>query len=260
MKNLLFYYFLDLDNPSPIVLEEIEYQIKISLALGWNPKDILLVSNKKMKYDNIRSTIVKFPKFDCGKWVYKLLGLVYIIEKLKIKDIIWYHDCDLIQIENLDYKLPEGKDIGILLQPLLSLGCIFFKDTVLDLFKKTVQEMIKEKGYSDERYFKRRLKENRNRFDSINPRYNIGKRKRLKRYQLSKKPIIGCHFKFNMSRRKIGGTIPIIAKQAMINSKTKKIFNILKTLWEKNNINYKSFIPKDCLSLLKSITTGAKAP
>ena len=98
MKNLLIFI-----GPEPKFSREHEVltriQIDNSLELGWNPEDIILVTDFPYEYRGIKSYVVKgdFKALD-GNRSSKILVINQLFKDGMINDLFWFHDHDAFQL------------------------------------------------------------------------------------------------------------------------------------------------------------------
>jgi len=251
MKNVIVYHFpiIEEEKDPKIILQTkmaedfLNYQIDISLAMGWKKEDIIILSNKKIKHNGVESVFYEWKEYPFSRFVYKPLGLIYIIKELGIKDDIWSHDWDLFQVDDLNYTFPLGKDLALYyghyarVSGKPNTGCVFMKSSAIDVLEKSVKMQIERKGLADEAFFWLVLKTQKERSDELDARYNIGRTAFKKRYNDAKKPIICFHLKVT-KRGKVRTYFPYVLKQAKINQNTLKVANILKDFFNKYEFEY----------------------
>lgn len=246
MKNVMIYGFAEGYHPKnkKLVLDVISYQIKISLALGWKPKDIILLSNENIEYYGVKSTFFAYEDIPY-KFLYKFMGIKYLFEELKINDVLWYHDWDCYQMDHLEYDLPPKRDIGVyfgaysrhIRKP--NTGTIFIRPSAMDLVDDFISTQIEQKISNDERAVKLVFKKGKNkkRFIDINSRYNVGKTCFNHRYRDAMQPIKCFHFKLH-NRGRAQHFLSFIMHQSYTNKNTKKVLEILKEYWAYRNFEY----------------------
>jgi len=194
MKNLLIY-----TNPKKefdketLLLSKI--QIHNSLELGWNPEDILLMTNFEYEYLGVKSVVISNDfKYDFDK----LSNKIFVIKEMlaNSKETYWYHDFDAYQMEELN---PVFTDIGLSdygWSTKWNCGSIFFRENSADIFDKLHHEILERKT-GDERVLTTLTKEgliNNSRITRLNITYNFGMRNIGTNYALADKPIKIAHF------------------------------------------------------------------
>ena len=181
MLNLMTYV-----NPSKSFDENsrkmVEVQIENSLDLGWDKKDIRLVTNFPYFYKGIYAIVV--PDDLCNKVEIKTskIGIIiFLIENGILDDLTWVHDLDAFQLAPLDLP-PLDRDIGFIdyfYNPLINTGNIFFYPTAVDVFRDINKEIHKWKKV-DELVLPSMIQKNTNnivsRYRKLNVTYNVGMR------------------------------------------------------------------------------------
>lgn len=185
-------------------------QIENSLALGWKPKDILLVTNFDYHYRSIKAKVLKDIEFFNRKpQVSKINAIISLFDHNLIKkgELYWFHDLDAFQLEPIaepEIKI-KNNEIGLTDfagskpyagQERWSGGCFFFKHGSGDIFKKTraicyKQELDEEKALvllaKKNSKIKRRLKKVNNTYNFIGFNFRHA-------YKITTKPIKVVHF------------------------------------------------------------------
>jgi len=172
----------------------INAQIDNSLHLGWDPKDIILVTNFMHHYNginafvtNLNSSCLTGSKMFTIKWLY---------ENNIIDDTIWAHDLDAWQ--NDPFYEPEFKDVGVSTysRPKFNGGSIFIKPSALDIINEIINNIITNNEDREEPTINEILKSNKykDRVTVLNNTYNVGCSGYKERYERSSKPIKVCHF------------------------------------------------------------------
>ena len=88
----------------------IKAQISNSLELGWNIKDIILLTNFDYEFKGVKAIKANLNK-KCLTGS-KIFGMKFLFDNDMIGDeIIWAHDLDAWQ--NVWFEAPEIKDVGI---------------------------------------------------------------------------------------------------------------------------------------------------
>ena len=231
MKNVIIYYFRK-KRKEERVFNFLKCQIDINLVLEWKPKDIILLSNIDIQYKNVKSI-----PFDCeevlwSKYIYKIIGLIYLIKDLKINDLIWFHDWDAVQLDKFSYKLPENKDIAVYYgyyfkrrqQP--NNGVMFIKPSGLDLLEKCLRTQLNSKIDGTERPMREVFEKNKNRIHELETEHNMGNTGFIKRLKQTKDNIKTVHYKVTKVKYS-NRFIPVIQKQALTNKNTAAVLKIL---------------------------------
>ena len=183
-------------------------QIDNHLDLGWKRKDILLVTDFDYEYKGIKSLVIGdgfYYKFD--KSSNKIPVIIELFDKgyLSEKELYWYHDFDVYQLEAIDENELDltNFDLGLTsygYKPQWNLGCIFFKKSASDIFK-LIHNDILNKRKSDNRCDEKALKRlivsraiSKKRYKDLNVTYNLTKRCIQTNYRNAKKPLKVIHF------------------------------------------------------------------
>ena len=217
MKNLLIYI-----NPSkqfqPHHKMMIEVQIDNSLDY-WKPEDIIVATNFPYEYHGIKSIEVpdlinsQYPEDPKAIINSKTDVIIYLLENKIITGLTWFHDTDAFQVapfvedEYTEFKLE--KDLGLVkygiypkrnLNPVdvpdserITSGNIFFKPESLDIFKRILEKMDREK-ILDESAFSLMMPEIKDRVQIMNQTYNISARRIRANCANSIQPIRVVHF------------------------------------------------------------------
>ena len=172
----------------------INAQIENSIELGWNPENIILISNFKYKFKNVKSIKVKLNK-DCLTGS-KMFGLKFLFDNNLIEDIVWAHDLDAWQ--NIKFDCPDFKDIGITCysNEKYNGGSIFIRKTSKDIIYEIIEKINKNNEEKEEPILNKILKSEqyKNRVTKINRTFNLGCSGYVVRWSKSTKPIKVCHF------------------------------------------------------------------
>lgn len=218
MKNLLIYISkynkFDLENEILI-----KVQIDNSLDLGWNAKDILLVTNFTYEYRGVKAIVIEDSTF-CrfSRQASKINAIISLFELGLIEDkLYWFHDLDVFQME----KFPEieiGKnnlattDYGG--NDLWNTGVMFFRCGTYYIFNR-IKEVVYKYRTDEERALMAltgndvELKsahsigklipayddaDFKNRIVKLNSTYNFIPRYLEESYRIAEKPIKCVHF------------------------------------------------------------------
>lgn len=168
-------------------------QIDNSLSIGWDKKDIVLVTNFPYSYRDIKSVIFDF---DCDFCLTgsKTFAMVKLFESGLINCNSWLHDLDVWQTCEFDF--PEIIDLGMTRYiGRWQGGSVFLKPSSRDIFEKIAEEIRKQKSRKEEPIIKRvlRIKEYGDRVTKIDNSYNVGATGFEKRHEKSQKPIKAIH-------------------------------------------------------------------
>jgi len=168
-------------------------QIENSLSLGWEPEDIILLTNFKFDFMGVKSLKTNLNNI-CFTGS-KMFGMKYLFNK-QINDVIWAHDLDAWQ--NVPFCCPEFKDVGIACYSNTKYngGSIFWRQTAQDIVYKIVSEIETNNENKEEPTLNRVLKSKKykKRVTNINNTFNVGCSGYVKRWDRSIKPIRVCHF------------------------------------------------------------------
>lgn len=146
MKNLLIYI-----NPNNKKFEgeyenAVKIQIENSLALGWKPKDIVLVTNFDYEYQGVKSLIIGDENYCEFFWpATKIYSIVALFRQGLIKkDLYWYHDFDCFQLNPFVGDILEGASMGLTnygRMPRLCSASMFFTEKAGDIFERIKEEV-----------------------------------------------------------------------------------------------------------------------
>jgi len=142
MKNLLIYI-----NPDGGFNEESEILTKIqidnSLELGWDEKDIILLTNFDYEYRGVKSTVVDDTYFNVEhptSTKFRSIRNMFLDDLIK-DELYWSHDLDCFQVEPISeqeiLEEMDGKDVGICdygASIRYSGGSVFFKKSAENVF------------------------------------------------------------------------------------------------------------------------------
>lgn len=186
-------------------------QIDNSLALGWKPEDIMLVTNFNYEYNGIKPVIIgKENYFELKPTATKIMAIVDLFDKGLIgDDLYWFHDFDVFQLErDIEPRLEKGKigitDYGITrigpdVDRRWSTGIIFFRKDAQDVFK-WIKRAVYSHQANEEISLLAICRHNRynilDRIQKLNITYNLATRKRdvSKTYEIAEKPLKIIHF------------------------------------------------------------------
>jgi hypothetical protein len=237
MKNLLTYI-----SPSKDFNEEhkklVKIQIDNSLSLGWERKDILLVTNFEYEYNSIKAKVIgddNYCKFFFPAT--KIYTIVHLFEKELIEnDLYWFHDFDSFQLEPFDKPIIDNADMGLSnygRMPRLCSASMFFKNTAGDIFKNLKIE-IDKRLLGEEDCIMKLINSNESyqkRVERLNITYAFHKFNLWHCYNRADKPIKVVHFHITPDKYDfyVKGNNPM--KKVLIPERLIKIFN-------ENNFKY----------------------
>lgn len=201
MKNLLIYF-----NPqkkfAPEHEELTKIQIDNSLSLGWNYKDLILVTNFEYEYRGIKALVIgegDYEVFDQNK-----SSKIPIINRLFADgliedDLYWFHDHDAFQL--IPFEVNLEKDAGFTDHGAYSktwnAGSFFFKKSARDIFE-TIWEYMNRKGTNEQNALTFMWENNidgiNNRFEFMGPAYNTGIYRVDENIKIAGTPIKVAHF------------------------------------------------------------------
>ena len=205
MKNLLIYI-----NPSKKFQGENEILIKIqidnSLDLGWNSKDIVLVTNFGYEYRGIKSIVISddnYCYFD--RISTKTYSIPAVFEKGIVgDDLYWLHDLDAFQLEVITEEELElgGVDLALCDRGFSykwAGGTYFLRKGARDIFEKLKKKMDEDKDTDENTLLKLLGYEiPEGRYKKLNITYGFtmmeGYSPKHKVYHLATKPIKVIHF------------------------------------------------------------------
>ncbi len=239
MKNILVYIHpsKEFDHEETETLAKV--QIDNMLDLGWERKDIILLTNFPYKYRGVKA-IIADDKLYCSfnPTQAKINGILYLFEQglVNSNEIYFCHDFDHYQLNpiteaEINEQL-EISDIGITdygRMPRWNLSCIFFKKTSQDIWKLLKDYVYKHKNHNEEEALMVLTEKNtqgiNNRITKLNISYNLKHFNIRSTYPMADKPIKGVHFHptpdmidfFFYGKNKIN--------QVILNDRLIKIFN-----------------------------------
>lgn len=203
MKNLLIYI-----NPARRFRDEYQILVKIqidnSLSLGWEPEDILLVTNFDYEYNGVKAMVIDDSNFcDFDKRLSKINAIVTLFEKgvIEKKQLYWYHDLDAYQLEVItEAELGlENMDAGFITvgwSKSWNTGSFFFKEKARDIFRKIKNNIYKYKIIEEHalKLLTDSCEVPENRYKVLNVTYNIIMYRVPSNYAKATKPLKVLHF------------------------------------------------------------------
>ena len=205
MKNLLIYInplksFDSMREGESIV----KVQIDNSRELGWEDKDILLVTNFPYEYAGIKAFEVGDEIF-CEKHIQasKINTIVKLFELGMIEDdLYWFHDFDAFQLQPIvESEIGmNGVDIGLTdygWSKRWNTGSFFFRKNCKDIFK-WIQKYVYKFDTNEERAVAKLIQEKyrdiATRYKTLDISYNFGMRNVEYNYAMAEKPLKVVHF------------------------------------------------------------------
>ena len=189
-------------------------QIDNSLALGWKPEDMLVVTNFPYEYNGIKSMVLDDRNYcEFAPTNSKMNAINTLIRNGAITDEwVWFHDWDAFQLDKIvdeDIELEKNEigmtDFGVsTINPgrskRFSTGIIFFNIGGKDIFDEWTIETHKYKTNEEtsllEMLKKRRNREIKKRVRKVDITFNAATRRRDIRgvYEMAQKPLKVWHF------------------------------------------------------------------
>jgi hypothetical protein len=201
MKNLLIYVNpTHAFNPETEVLAKI--QIDNSLSLGWNPKDIILLTNFPYEYNGIKSGVVPDSCFCENKPLgTKTTTVAYLLDQDLLPDALyWVHDFDAYQMETITETELEVRELGLTdygWSRRWCMGSYFFRPSSAAIFR-WIDAVIKLDDLIDEKALLTLTRTNyqniNNRVQRLNITYNFGMRNGPYNLRTVHYPIKVVHF------------------------------------------------------------------
>lgn len=203
MKNLLTYL-----NPTKVFttnyVDLVKVQIDNSIRMGWDPADILLVTNFPYSYCGIDAIVVPDDLF-CNhrKRATKINAICYLINNGIINEPCWFHDFDAYQVqpfppieEILEEYDAAFTDYGT--NEMWNTGSFFFTPKAIDIFEM-IRETMYKKRVNEEIALKfltnHNIKNINERYKKLNITYNLGRMRDVEQtYAKADKPIMVFHF------------------------------------------------------------------
>jgi len=214
-------------------LNYINFQVENSLRLGWDKKDIIVITNFPYEYLDVKTNLITEKDGICewSAFANKMVVVNTMVKRGVINDNFWLHDCDAYQLvpfefpslvegvgftkHNLGRQKPQGGsvfynknsfDIVAVVSRLIKefkinqeesfFSCLYNK-AVGD--KKISQYLYKyEKDVNYKKYYdlaKKYFGRYEDRMIWLNPTYNLFRVAYFSRkYKVADKPIKVCHF------------------------------------------------------------------
>lgn len=170
----------------------VKLQIDNSYQLGWESKDIILLTNFPYEYGGIKSTIVSDKNY-CD---FRPLSVKTITVANSDLSDCWVHDLDAFQLEKFDIDMDF--DLGCTdygWSTKWSLGSYFYTKRAKDILEK-IRDTIYEIHNEDERALVHLTSQGLfvDRIKKLNITYNLGMRNIEENYKRAEKPLKVAHF------------------------------------------------------------------
>jgi hypothetical protein len=167
-------------------------QIKNSIMVGWEPEDIILVTNFDFEFMGVRAQNFELnDKCLTGSKMYAVREVL----KRGLSETVWAHDLDAWQ--NAWFDCPEFKDVGACeySRPKFNGGSVFWRSAGLDIVEEIINQIEKNNETREEPTLDLIFKSDKykDRVTILNPTYNVGCSGFAKRYNKSIKPVRVCH-------------------------------------------------------------------
>lgn len=170
MKNLLIYI-----NPAKQFTKEhddlTKIQIDNSLALGWQPQHIMLVTNFDYEHRGVKAIKVSdYEVFDQNRST-KIPALNELFQRGLIEDntLYWFHDHDAFQLEPFDIELKKDAGFTDYRGGTWNAGSFFFKKSAKDIFLR-IWELMNQRDTNEQDALTYMWQNN---IDKINERYEL---------------------------------------------------------------------------------------
>ena len=173
---------------------ELKAQIENSLALGWDPDDLWVITNFPFEFMGIKA--FHLPLNTTCLTGSKMFALRELFKAHMIDEVVWMHDLDAWQC--VEIEQPTFADIGVASysRPKFNGGSVFVRDTTADIIFKICDEIEIHKEQKEEPTLDKVLKsdEYRNRVTVLNSTWNVGCSGYVQRWYYADKPIRVVHF------------------------------------------------------------------
>ena len=175
----------------------LDAQVENSLALGWTPRDLMIVANFPYEYLGVQSQGVEELNTHCLRGS-KMFALDQLFKSGQIgtDDLIWAHDLDAWQ--NFWFAPPEFADIGIAeySQPKFNGGSVFVRYAAQDVVAQIVSRIVEKREDREEPTINQVLRSlpHEERVTVLNSTYNLGCSGFRERFTRGSKPILVSHF------------------------------------------------------------------
>ncbi|HEX3655326.1 MAG TPA: hypothetical protein VHV55_05960 [Pirellulales bacterium] len=197
MKNLLVANWQPGERVTRGDLEQLlDAQLENSLALGWSPDDLLVVTNFPYRRGRVRR-IADDLNTHCMRGS-KMFALARLFETGAIAgdDVVWAHDLDAWQ--NHRFETPAFADLGLAeySRPKFNGGSVFARPAAADMVDAIVRRIVTGREPREEPTINCVLRDPayQSRVTVLNPTYNLGCSGFRERLGGSTKPVLVCHF------------------------------------------------------------------
>lgn len=194
MKNLFSANIVDTNKRSREIKTLLKAQVHNSLDLGWDAKDIIVISNFDFEHMGVHAIKTNLNE-KCLTGT-KLFAMNYVFEnKLDRDEIVWSHDLDAWQ--NSWFEAPDILDVGATYyaKPKFNGGSIFWKNTAKDILLKAISIILENQEAKEEPTLNDLFKyEYEERVTVVNNTYNVGCSGFIERHLRSELPIKVAHF------------------------------------------------------------------
>lgn len=173
----------------------LDAQIENSLALGWTPKDIVIVTNLDL---DAPATMIRAPLNERCLTGSKMFALhhLFTLGLIQEDEVWWAHDLDAWQ--NHWFDPPPFLDIALAeySTPKFNGGSIFLKATAQDMISVITESIVVAKAHREEPAINSILRSEafRQRVTVLNSTFNVGCSAYAVRHGRSTKPILVSHF------------------------------------------------------------------
>jgi hypothetical protein len=169
-------------------------QVENSLEVGWEPKDILLVTNLPFSFLGVQALETELPQV-CLTGS-KMFAVKWLFENGLATELLWAHDLDAWQ--NVWFDPPVVKDVGITtysIERKLNGGSVFWASSARGLVEaivtriergETIEEPTINKILSEDQF--------KDRVTIVDQTFNVGCSGFVVRAKRAAKPIRVAHF------------------------------------------------------------------
>jgi hypothetical protein len=175
------------------LLKELRVQIDNHLELGWNPKDLWVITNFPFVHNNIGA--IQLPLNSNCLTGSKVFAMRSLFRHKMINDNIWIHDLDAWQ--NVKFDFPKIKHAGLAeySRPKFNGGSMFYTPEAEDIIEAICKYLEDHGEAREEPTLDKLLRgEYADRTTIVNPGFNVGCSGFVKRWENSIKPIPVVHF------------------------------------------------------------------
>lgn len=159
-------------------------QVDNSIAMGWNPSDIVICTNLDFSYKDVQ--IIQLSDLcQYNKYFNKQYGIAELLRKELITEPFWFHDFDDWQLAPFDFPEFAG-DIGMCKYinfTQWNTGSIFIKPSSIDIWELIVEFMKLNASNPDleqvgdeniVNFIYQQYPEIRSRFTELDTMFNVG--------------------------------------------------------------------------------------